>query len=132
MFSRATVMVSSARSYFASMAKAARALTAAFSGCAAKTASVPVRAEAGSYMLEVPLVVGPVEDAFLPDVEEADGDESQVDEHLIEAEHARAGDDRKAAIDDGPGKHEDSLDIEEDEEHRHQVEAHREAAPGVA
>ena len=107
-------------------------MTAAFSGCAAKTASVPVRAEAGSYMLEVPLVVGPVEDAFLLDVEEADGDESQVDEHLVEAEHAGAGDGRQAALDDGPGKHEDSFNIEEDEEHRDHVEADGEAAASIA
>ena len=41
-----------------------------------------------SCHLEICLVVGPVEDALLPDVEEADGDEAEVDEHLPEAEDA--------------------------------------------
>ena len=41
MFSRATVRVSSLRSNFASVARFGSALTAAFSGCASKTASVP-------------------------------------------------------------------------------------------
>ncbi len=39
---------------------------------------------------------------------------------------------RKAAIDDGPGHHEDHFHVEEDEENCDQVEADAEAAAGVA
>jgi hypothetical protein len=45
-----------------------------------------------SHKLKIALVVGPVQDALLPDVEEADGDEAEIDEHLPEAEESRAGD----------------------------------------
>src|SRR6202035_4632538 len=82
--------------------------------------------------LEVSLVVCPVKDALLPDIKEADGDEAEVDQHLVEAEHARAGDGGQAAEDDRPRKHEDGLDIEQDEEHRDHVEADSEAAPRIA
>src|ERR1700757_5058057 len=64
--------------------------------------------------LEVRFVVGPVEDALLGDVEEADGDEGEVDEPLPEAEEARAGDGGETAVDDGPGENEDGFDVEED------------------
>ena len=88
-------------------------------------------ADAGSYIRGLPCR-GPVEDAFLPDVEEADGDEAEVDEHLPEAEQARAGDGGQTAEDDRPGQHEDGFHIEQDEEHGDHVEADGEAAAGVA
>ena len=41
-----------------------------------------------SHYSKARLVVRPVEDALLPDVEETDGDEADVDQHLPEAEEA--------------------------------------------
>src|SRR6185437_17181383 len=84
------------------------------------------------FPLEVSLVFGPVQDALLPYIEKADGNEAEVHEHLPEAEEARAGERGQAAEDDGPGKHEDCFHIEEDEEHCHHVEADGEAAARIA
>src|SRR5215469_13568845 len=129
MLSRGTVSVSSPRSCFASVAIVVNALTAGSLGNFSKTACVPV---IGASISEISLISGPVENAFLPYVEQADADECEVDEHLVEAEHARSGEGRQTAEDHRPGKHEDSFYVEEYEEHCDHVEADRETSSGVA
>jgi len=69
---------------------------------------------------------------FFYDVEEADCDETEVDDHLPETEETRAGDDGKLTVDDGPGHHEDYFNVEEDEQHRNHIEADAEAAARIA
>src|ERR1700684_3157091 len=82
--------------------------------------------------LEVSLVGGPVEDAFFPDVEDTEHDESEGNEHFPESEEARSGDMRQLAVDHGPGKHENGFHIEKDEKHRNHIEADGKPAAGIA
>src|SRR5205085_3340096 len=64
----------------------------------------------------------PVERLLLPDVDVADGEQSDEDEHFAEEEHpgvAAAG----VAIDDRPRIEEGGFDVEQDEQHRDLIEA---------
>src|SRR5579871_536288 len=66
-----------------------------------------------------PMVLVPLQAALPPDVGERDHQDQHEDEHLDHAVPA------ELAQVDGPGIEEDRLDVEDDEEHRGQVEAHR-------
>src|SRR5258707_11252155 len=63
----------------------------------------------------------PVERPLLPDIDVADGEEADEDEHLAEEEHPGAAP-AALSIDDGPGVEEGRLDIEQDEQHGDLVE----------
>src|SRR5580704_7403652 len=84
-------------------------------------------------MLKVRPVLAPVQDAFAHNVVETDGDKAEIDQHLTEAEEARAARERgQAAIDHRPRHHKHHFYIEEDEENRHQIKAHAETPARVA
>src|SRR6185437_7198697 len=83
-------------------------------------------------VLEIALFRRPVEDALFPDIEEAHQHKSEIDQHLPEAEETGAGDVRQLAINDGPGKHENGLHIEEDEQHGDHVKANGKTPPRIA
>src|ERR1035441_596376 len=69
---------------------------------------------------------GPIEGALLPDVEKSRKDQNYEDQHLEKAEHF------KIAIHHHPGVEENGFNIEQDEEHAHEVKLHAEAVPGIA
>src|SRR6266511_3850024 len=74
----------------------------------------------------------PVENALLPDVDEA-GDEGRgEDPHRHEAGPAEAGVARAREQEDRPWIDEDRLDVEDDEEDRDDIELHAEALPSRA
>src|SRR5208337_3243735 len=86
-----------------------------------------------SVLSEIRFVLTPVQDALAHDVVKTDGHEAQVNKHLPEPEEAGAAGERgQAAVDDGPGHHEDHFHVEQDEEDGDQIKAHTEAAAGVA
>jgi hypothetical protein len=91
-----------------------------------------VISQSSQWLLQIRLVGGPVENAFFPNVEDAEDDESQVDDHFPETEEAGARNLRELPVDHGPGKHENRFYIEEDEQHRDHIEAHGEAPAGIA
>src|SRR6185436_16626080 len=62
------------------------------------------------------VLVGPVEPTLAPDVGVGDEDEPDEHRHLREAEHPEAPER------DGPREQEDRLDVEDDEQHRDDVE----------
>jgi hypothetical protein len=59
----------------------------------------------------------PIQNALSPHIDEPHNEHSHEGEHLKEREHTHL------LEDDRPGVHEDNFDIEEDEEHRYEVEA---------
>src|SRR5215471_15632330 len=68
-----------------------------------------------------PLGLVPINDAFLPYIEEAHEHQPYVNQHLPEAKHL------ELARDDCPGVEKDRFHVEENKQHRHQVELHAEA-----
>src|SRR5438477_2826128 len=68
----------------------------------------------------------PVQNAFLPDVEESDEENSNVYQHFPQPEALQI------AQNNGPGIDENRLNIEQNEQHGHEIEFHGEALPGVA
>src|SRR6202044_3907703 len=91
------------------------------------------RSAASVTALSINIAGDPIEDSLFPDVEEANQHEAKVDDHLPKAEKARSASDLgEIAVDHRPGKHENSLYIEEDEEHGNHVEADGKASAGVA
>src|SRR6478672_5780871 len=64
----------------------------------------------------------PLQSAAAPHVGVGDEDRADEQDHLDEAEQP------ELVERDGPGVEEDDLDVEDDEEHRGQVELHRETA----
>src|SRR5207237_3833192 len=66
----------------------------------------------------------PLEASLAPDVGQRDEEDADEDEHLDHPVPA------ELVEDDGPGVEEDRLDVEDDEEHRRQVEPHRHAPAG--
>src|SRR5579875_884570 len=68
----------------------------------------------------------PLQRAVAHQVDEGDQDHRREHEDLHEAEHPQPPEDH------GPGVEEDHLDVEDDEDHGHEVEAHREARRGLA
>src|ERR1017187_9714612 len=69
---------------------------------------------------------GPIESALLPDVEKSRKDQNYEDQHLVKAEHL------EIAINHHPGIQENGFNIEQNEEHAHQVELHTEAVARIA
>src|SRR5438552_19162050 len=68
----------------------------------------------------------PVQNAFLPDIEESDEENSKVYQHFPQPEALQI------AQNNGPRIDEDRLNIEQNEQHGDQIELYREALPGVA
>src|SRR4051812_1022139 len=64
-----------------------------------------------------PIALDPAQDAFTPRVKESEGEDHDEDEHLDESEHVV---DLEA---DGPGEDEDSLHVEQHEQHGEDVVA---------
>src|SRR6266508_5796258 len=73
-------------------------------------------------MRRAPLL--PIKAPFAPDMRQRDEQDAHEDEHLDEAEPL------ELVEGDRPRVEEDRLDVEDDEEHRRQVEAHGQAAVG--
>ena len=67
----------------------------------------------------------PIERAVADQVHEAHEHGRREEQDLDQPEGA------EVPVDDGPGEQEDDLDVEHDEDHRHQVEPHREALGGL-
>src|SRR5215470_7882925 len=74
----------------------------------------------------VPLFLGPVQHALLDDVKEARQDQDDEQEHLDKGKHLQV------AVHDSPRIEEDRFDVEQDEDHRDQVEPYAEALLGGA
>src|SRR5688572_1726788 len=81
--------------------------------------TVDSRIPLGSFS-SIPMSV-PLQPAAAPDVGVRDEDRADEQDHLDEAEQA------ELAEGDGPRVEEDDLDVEDDEQHRGQVELDREA-----
>src|SRR3954469_12833163 len=77
------------------------------------------------------VLLGPLERALAPHVDEADGEGGHEGEHLYESEPAQSlrG---EIAQERSPRVDEDALDVEDDEEEGHQVELHRMTGVRVA
>src|SRR6266702_8214844 len=83
--------------------------------------------------LQVSLIFGPGQNALLPHIKQANRHEAQVHQHLVEPEHPVAI--RKPwqpPEDHCPGKHENRLHIEQDEQHRYHVEPDRKPPARIA
>src|SRR5258705_9395548 len=75
----------------------------------------------------------PLKCAALPDVEVADEQDDEEHEHLDQQEpHRDAAGRGSAEIDRGPRNQEHGLDVEHDEEHRHEIELDGEPLMGAA
>src|SRR5581483_9315080 len=79
-----------------------------------------------------PLRLVPIDDAFLPYIEESDQNQQDVNQHLPEAEKLRTADFRQITINDRPRIKKDRLNIEQNKEHGHHVELYVEAPLGVS
>src|ERR1039458_4469320 len=87
----------------------------------------------GQRHLEIPPFrrsFAPVQHALLPDIEEADKEDSDINQHLVQAKMTFALRLELAQI-DRPRIDENRLNIEQNEQHSDQVELYREALPGV-
>src|ERR1035441_10548619 len=67
----------------------------------------------------------PVQRPLLPDIEESRKNQNYKDQHLHEARHPQIAEHHRPRI------QENRLNIEQDEEHRHQVKLHAESLPRV-
>src|SRR5205085_2405378 len=105
-------------------------ITSACRGLARKT-SEPKRARSLRTRLGfslAPRAIAPLEQAFLPDIDVADQEQGDEQHHLDEDDGAQlSAGGRERAEDDRPRHQEDQLDVEEDEDHRDQIELDREA-----
>ena len=70
--------------------------------------------------------LAPVQRALLPDVEEAHQHDADVNQHLPETKHL------KIAQNHRPGIKKDGFNVEQDEQHAHQIEFDRKTFSGVA
>src|SRR5215207_97909 len=73
-----------------------------------------------------PRAGAPLEQTLLQDVDVADEEQHDERHHLDVDERGEPVIHDEAAEDDRPRQQEDQLDVEEDEDHRHEVELHRE------
>src|SRR5438477_8317178 len=74
----------------------------------------------------------PLQGTSFPDVEVAHAQDEQEDQHLDQQEPHAQRPARPAEVDRAPGDQEHRLDVEHDEQHRHEVELHGEALVGGA
>jgi hypothetical protein len=81
-------------------------------------------------VVEFELALFPVENAFFDGVNVSDGHESEKTGHAPKDARTMSVDHRFEI--DGPRIEEDDLDIEKDEEHRHEVKLHRESRLGFS
>src|SRR3989442_12900381 len=72
----------------------------------------------------------PLQRSPLPHVDVPHPENREEDQHLDQQEPHAQGPARPAEVDRTPGDQEYRLDVEDDEQHRHEVELHREALVG--
>src|SRR6185437_815599 len=71
-------------------------------------------------------IFSPIEDAFLPYIEEADQYDADVNQHLPKTEHLKVTQDHR------PGVEKDGFHVKKNEKHGDQVELDGKSLPGVA
>src|SRR5262249_19660607 len=129
--SRSTVIVSSSRSHLASVTASRIAPSKIASAEWPFNCSISVIAGSEGIALRLLAIAdAPIDHALLPYIAKAHEHDADVDQHLPEAEPAVVA--QQVLVDNRPGDQEDRFHVEQDEEHRDEIELHREAVLRVS